>query len=353
MKKTILLFLLLIASLTPASAQTEADADTSAVSEKKKKPKVKISGLLQVHFIHKFDTNGDGVSDPDGFRILRARLEASGDINEFISYEVMIDPRAPEQRGLLRDAFIAFKLGKRQTLRVGQQKTQFGYENRETIREQYVVNRTEVSDGLSRGVNLRDAGLGLLGHVPLRDSFRLENAVTFTNGNGLNVAGSGDFQETKNWFGRLGIRYRSNDFTARLGVSGAKGAMLENDIDPYDPANDYYIKFKRLGFDVQVEHPRFSAVAEYVRGTDRVEGTEDESSFGYYLTLAGKTKWDIGPLLRFDALDDEFKRVTAGAYYGAPKDKFRVLLNYEFRGGIKDVPEGHDDRVYLQMQVVF
>ena len=35
------------------------------------------------------------------------------------------------------------------------------------------------------------------------------------------------------------------------------------------------------------------------------------------------------------------------------KDKFRILVNYVFRGNIIDIPQGHDDRLYIQMQIVF
>ena len=146
------------------------------------KYKVKISGVLQIHFQHEFNTNGDSLRDPDGFRILRARLIAKGDLNKYMSYQVMIDPRAPEQGGVLRDAYVEFHVIKNQHIRVGQQKTQFGWENRQSITELYVVNRAELSDGAARGENLRDAGLGLLGYIPINKNFRFEDAVTFTNG---------------------------------------------------------------------------------------------------------------------------------------------------------------------------
>ena len=351
MKPTILLLVSLLFAST-AQAQKDAPSDTTAVKAKKQKPKVKISGMIQVHFLREFNTNGDNVRDPDGFRILRARLQAEGDLNKFISYQLMIDPRSPEHRGLLRDAYVDVHFLKNQTLRVGQQKTQFGYDNPETIREHYVVNRSEMSDNLARGVNLRDAGLGLLGEIPIDSSFRIENSLTFTNGSGLNVAGPFDFSSTKNWFGRLGIRYKKGKTKLYFGVSGGMGGIKDTGDDDLDPADDFFYKFKRLGLDVRMDHPRFFAVAEYARGPDNLPA-ETEDRVGYYLTVAGKTKWDIGPLVRYDALDDEYKRLTLGAYYGKPKDNFRLLMNYEFRGNIKDIPEGHDDRLYMQMQVVF
>ena len=74
---------------------------------------------------------------------------------------------------------------------------------------------------------------------------------------------------------------------------------------------------------------------------------------GSQVMLALKTKYKAGPLLRYDMFEDEWKVLTLGAYYGNPKDRFRVLINYILRGNIKDIPEGHDDRLYIQMQIVF
>jgi len=74
---------------------------------------------------------------------------------------------------------------------------------------------------------------------------------------------------------------------------------------------------------------------------------------GYQVLIALKTKWKTGPLIKYDAFEDEWKALTICAYYGNPKDKFRILVNYVFRGNIKDVPNGHDDRLYIQCQIVF
>ncbi|MFM9944533.1 MAG: hypothetical protein ACKVQB_04805, partial [Bacteroidia bacterium] len=118
MKNCIYLFVLL-SYTSNCLAQNYNSSDTT----KKNKYKPKISGMVQVHYLNEFNTNGDSIRDPDGFRILRARLTAKGDINKFIGYELMIDPRAPEQGGILRDAFLEFNIIKNQSIRIGQQKT--------------------------------------------------------------------------------------------------------------------------------------------------------------------------------------------------------------------------------------
>ncbi len=322
-------------------------------SSSKKSSKVKISGVVQVHYLNEFNTNGDSLRDPDGFRILRARLIAQGDINKYISYQVMIDPRAPEQGGILRDAYIEFHVIKNQAIRVGQQKTQFGWENNQSITELYTVNRAEMSDGVSRGENLRDIGIGIVGHINLNNNFRFEDAVTFTNGTRSNVTGPYDFNTKKALWGRVGVRYKKDDFIVRLGTSFGYGGIryLNNLLN--DPSDDIYVNFKRIGADLQIDHKYFFLASEYAKGTDRVSDTLYDEPVGYQIMLALKTKWKVGPLARYDTFQDEWKVPTVGVYYGNPKDKFRILINYMSRGNIKDIPEGHDDRLYVQMQVKF
>ncbi|MFN0190345.1 MAG: porin [Bacteroidia bacterium] len=350
MKKSIFLLVILFVSHF-SIAQESILSDSTKKKLLKYKPK--ISGVIQVHYLNEFNTNGDTIRDPDGFRILRARLIAKGKINDFITYELMIDPRAPEHGGVMRDAFIAIHVIKNQTIRVGQQKTQFGWENRQSITELYTVNRGEMSDGVARGENLRDIGIGILGDIKLNKNFRIEDAITFTNGTKSNVTGPYDFNSRKAVWGRIGLRYKKDDFIVRLGGSFGFGGLRYLYEDIYDPADDVYAKFKRVGADVQIEQKYFFFASEYASGTDRVSDTLFEEPFGYQAIIALKTKWKIGPLLKYDVFEDEWKVITCGAYYGNPNDRFRMLLNYVFRGNVKDVPRGHDDRLYVQMQVVF
>jgi Phosphate-selective porin O and P len=348
-KLTVVLILLYVA--IDCIAQDNRFSDTTKQKIKKYKPE--ISGVLQVHYFNEFNTNGDTIRDPDGFRILRARLTAKGKISKCISYEIMIDPRAPEQGGILRDAFISFDLLKNQSIRVGQQKTQFGWENRQSMTQLYTVNRAEMSDGLSRGENLRDIGIGLIGHVKINKQFRFENAITFTNGARSNVAGPFDFNTKKALWGRLGLRYKSDNWLVSWGVSFGLGGIRYLYDNLIDPSDDLYADFKRLGTDLQIEHKYFFLAAEYGFGTDQVSDTLYGEPMGYQTILALKTKWKVGPLVKYDVFEDEWKVPTCGVYYGDPKDRFRILVNYVFRGNVTDIPKGHDDRLYVQMQIRF
>ena len=360
------LALAVIGCVSAASGQTLVPVDQEAqeaqepVSPGPKEKKSKRAdrkrptffGYMQVHYRHAFETGEDGVFDAPNFRVQRVRLGVKGDLYPWLSYDIEIDPRAPDITGVLRDAFLAFRFIPDHQLRVGQQKTQFGYENRESSSQLFAVNRTELSDALSRGVNLRDIGVGLMGHLKLGRGFRIEDAVTVVNGAGLNV--QADNTRRKNVWGRVGLRYKDDpaDLTVRLGVSGGAGDAIAEGIDPLDPADDFRQDFRRLGADFQIDHRRFFLSTEYVRGRDEntATGEMDERS-GYYVNLVGKTRWQVGPIARLDTLGDEFRRWTLGAFYGLPSAPFRVMVNYELRK-LKDGVRG-DDKLYVWTQVRF
>jgi len=327
------------------------EAKSKAEGWKLKPPK--LSGYIQVHFRHAFATGTDPQVDYNDFRVQRARLIVKGEALPWLGYDLEVDPRAPEVRGIMRDAFLAFKLIPRHELRVGQQKTQFGYENVESSTKLYAVNRAEVSDALSRGMNLRDLGVGLIGNVKLGAGFRIEDAVTVVNGAGLNV--QADDTRRKDFWGRLGLRYKqagAGDLLVRLGASGGIGDHIDPGGDSVDPSDDFRLEFKRLGADLEVDQRWFFASAEYVHGWDQdITNDERSDTGGYYVNLIGKMPWRLGPIARYDALGDEFARWTFGAFYGLPEDTFRVLLNYEYRK-LKDGLRS-DDKAYAWLQVRF
>jgi len=318
---------------------------------------LKVYGFVQTFYRHAFETGSDGVYDNGNFRVQRVRLGVKGDLAKWLSYEVDIDPRAPEITGVLRDAFFDVKVIPNHVVRIGQQKTTFGYENNVSSSKLFAVNRTEMSDNITRGPNLRDIGVGLIGHIPLANGFRIEDSVTLVNGAGMNV--QDDDTRRKSVWGRLGLRYKKEDFWVRLGVSGATGDFMDEGDDEEDPADDVRLSFDRIGFDVEVDHKWFFVSAEYAAGWNDEED-EREDVDGWYINLVGKTPWKIGPIVRYDATATEgtsdYKRWTLGGYYGNPNDRFRVLVNYEIRQKMED-PSGNvgrgDDKFYVWFQFKF
>lgn len=326
--------------------------EVSAVGAVDRTPNV--SGYIQTFYREAFDTGDDDVVDYDNFRVQRLRIKLEGDVYPWLSYDVEVDPRAPQVAGVMRDAFVSFKVIPRHRIRVGQQKTQFGYENPESSTRLYAVNRTEVSDNLSRGVNLRDVGIGLLGNVKLGNGWRIEDAFTVTNGAPL--GSQADDTDMKNVWGRVGVRWKwSDDGVARLGASGGVGDMIDTGDDELDPSDDFRIEFRRVGGDLEVDTPWVFGSAEYVWGRDEAFEDAEEPEVthpdGWYVNLVGKSPWRAGPIVRYDELGDESQRWTLGAYHDLPGDRARLLVNHEYRRK-KDGARG-DDKLYVWVQVTF
>ncbi len=335
-----------------ASQDVQAHGHHKKKHHKKKHKKgsraPEVSGFIQAFYRYAFATGEDGVVDNDNFRVQRVRLKFKGKVVRKVRYVVEVDPRAPEVTGIMRDAYISLHHLPHHELRIGQQKTQFGYESRTSSTRLYAVNRSELSDALARGVTQRDIGLGLLGKWPLGKGFRLEDAITLVNGSGMNV--QNDATDKMSVWGRVGARYKREDLKIWLGFSGGYGDYIDTGDLDQDPADDFRLEFKRLGTDLRVDHPWFFASAELAVGTDLAVG-ESEDVSGYYLNLVGKTPWRVGPIARVDTYLDEFRRWTFGAYYGLADEKLRLLLNYEYREVFNDARG--DDKLYLWMQARF
>ena len=77
--------------------ENELSADLDSISAPQKKiKKLKVSGFLQVHYVNPINSNKDDTVAADRFRVLRARISFKGDVNKYISYDLMIDPRSPQ-----------------------------------------------------------------------------------------------------------------------------------------------------------------------------------------------------------------------------------------------------------------
>ena len=324
----------------PQGVSTPGDSDepTSAAAQKKSKKNKgpNVTGYIQYHFNQPIDTNNNGAA-PSRFRIQRARVTLTGNANKRVSYELDIDPRSPQLTGVMRDAYIDVKLHKNHKLRLGQHKVKFGYVNQRSSSSLYAVNRPDMANDLSRGINLRDIGASLMGEMPVNGGgLHFEYAVSVVNGSGRNV--QQDNNKAKNVSGRIGLFNEQGDNEWQLGVSAAVGDMFRTSNNPiYD--GGYFRDFTRVGTDFLIDRSRFAVNGEYAIGKHEEEERDRSKTIaGYYVTAIGKTTETMGPMLRFDGVDGG-GRVTAGGYYGVPKAPFRVLLNYEKRTS--------DDRLYL------
>lgn len=310
-------------------------------------PTPKISGYIQFGFTEEFDSNGNGNVDPSRFEIKRARIKLRGDVTKTIRYKLSVAPNVTNMNRFMRDAYLAIEVLENHELLLGQQKTQFGYENNVSVARLYFANRAEVTEDLSQGTTVRDVGVGFIGSVKLNENWQLEDAITVVNGAGMNV--DEDNTPKKNVWGRLGFRYKLEPLSLRFGVSAGTGDITNDGKDPVDPKDDIIIDFTRVGTDVQFEYQWIKIVMEYVNATDEKPGKDPVEKNGYYVNLIGKTSYAINPVIRHETIGrKQLPRNTIGAYYGKPSAKFRLLTNYESRAA-----ENGDDRFFVIVQASF
>ena len=342
-----------LVSITTASAALQSPPDSArrpvarVAPPPAVEPALEVSGYLQAFYKTRRDATGDASTEPSVFRLQRVRLQFKGAVNRHVSYEIEVDPRSPEVAGLLRDAFVSLDYVPRHELRIGQQKTLFGYENPTSSSRLYTVNRAEISEGIGRGANLRDIGVSLLGSVPVRARWRFEDAISVVNGSGMNV--QADSTPRKNVWSRVGARYRHGEFTMRVGVSAGVGDQIEPPSAP-GLTDGFKVDFTRVGADVQIDHPRLWMVAEFATADDRGPSSQPDvggRSRGFYVLIVPRTRWRSGPIIRYDTFD-EFRRWTVGVHLGRPSDDVSVLFNYE---SLEDDLGKHDDKLYLRLQV--
>ncbi len=322
--------------------KADKDKDKEPKAEKKDDRIPEIGGYLQLTGQWNRDNDGDGTANPSEVRVRRLRVKVKGKVVKKVHYNVELDPLAEDFTDLLRDAYVELRHLPKHDVLIGQQKTQFGYENLESSSKLYTVNRADLSRKLARGNTTRDIGVGVIGEIPIGYGYSIEDAITVVNGAGQNTR---EDTSRKNVLGRLGGRFQCDDLglDIRAGVSGGYGDLYEPE-DPLDPDDfDRRYVFRRFGADVQVDHTWGFLAAEVVTGRDRDLATDVETEqSGWYVLGAGKTPWHAGPVVRFDKLEAD-ERWTFGGYWGEVDARFRVMADYEHR---KD----KDDRLILWTQ---
>lgn len=310
---------------------------------------VKVSGYLQTQYTGPF--LGSPSKDPGALTIRRARLRTKATLVKDFSATVMIDPSTPAN--LVRDAYFAWTGLLHHEIRVGQQKTQFGYENPESSTKLFTVNRTFMSDKLGRGRDLRDLGIGILGNWTF-DTLGVDYALTGVNGAGPNVVL--DDTRKKNFWGRAGVSYHVETLHLKVRVGGSYG--VGNEKRPFTgTAPKSAFNFDRVGADIQLDHPWVLVLAEYAQGHDEKAHTSNKvTSRGFYVSGIIRTPWNFGPIARFDSYESnidivgtEKHRTTVGLYYDVASLNIRFVGNVEIlRSTTEETETG-----YVWAQILF
>lgn len=356
------------AAAESARASEAAPAAALAATTKSQPQLPTVSGYVQGRFTQGYDRDdrlarsgtGAAATTTSAFSVARARIRAGGDLVKGIGYAVEGEFTGSPA---LTDGFVRVTLVPYHEIRVGQQKTQFGYENPESSTRLTTVNRTYVTNALGREQNganatasgaTRDIGVGVLGKIPVARGLTLEWSGTLVNGAGPNRSTDDAIAPQKDFWGRIGPAVKIGVASIRVGASLGRGYDVAT-TPPGTTGEPYRYLFQRVGTDVQFDTPWFFAAGEYIRGRNALLPSARVAA-GAYLYAFAKTPWNLGPVARVEGYDpdrdrdgDLLRRWTLGAYYDYKPVKARVLLNYE----LDHSTVRRDEALLVQTQVVF
>lgn len=139
----------------------------------------------------------------NGFRARRARLAASGEIGEGLTYKIGVGLDGPAVGAAsstvrLLDAWIEYKANDALRAAFGQLKYDFTLEGVEATPDRVTVLRSEVTNELSGklgtvGGTFRDIGIKVSGAV--KDSAELRYSAAVINGNGMNLTDNNGYKD--------------------------------------------------------------------------------------------------------------------------------------------------------------
>lgn len=309
--------------------------------------KIKLNGLLQGWY------QNDESADPEGtFRLRRAEMKLSGEINPEIAWWLMIDPAQVKEddtktasgtnlitsvgrKSVLQDLGISYKCPLSGVkMDFGQYKVPFGMEGLESSAKLDFVERAALTMQF-KWADARDIGLTLRRDLKIGD-VTIQPAVGVYNGEGQNKSDAND--------GKM--------LVGRLAVSPLKGlhfgvAHVNNEVGAAE------VDSVRTGFETKYAIGRASVYGEYAFGES--DGKDKET---YYVTATYSVLDNVQLAARYDWYDpdtdkddDSATERTVGINYFIAKHNAKVQLNYVFRG--EEGASVDNDIVRANVQVSF
>lgn len=320
------------------------------------RPSGKETKLALGGFIQALAESG-GVTDAryggmnDRFYLRRARINANASFAEHFSAKLEADFGAASiaagsgARAQMTDGYVQWNRYPEATVRIGQFKTPFGFEQLFSDTKVFTIERGLVSDRLTIS---RQIGGMITGDVAAR---RLTYSVGAFNGNGVNI-GNNDNDEFM-FAGRLnGILL--------AGESGGHKFTWTAGINAFSSEDSGTFTGRRSGFglDTQLAFGPATLQAEWLQNTrDPVTGATVKSD-GYSLLSAWAFDQHWRGVLRFDSYDSdtalgntETDEWIFGVDYLIKGDDLRLSFNYVI--GDQPAPIGRDERLIGRLQVIF
>jgi hypothetical protein len=337
-------------------------------------PSIRLSGRLQQQFYYFGNEDYAGTTGPKtGFYTRRARVEARGQINEYVSIYIMpsfeggrspasssctstldtltnaISTRCTNGNGgiRLRDAWIDVRLNRPEAktafiVRFGQEKRPFSrYELTSSN------NLPSIERGGGRGLLASQSNdifgnAGFLSH-DVGASARLEHKIDATGRMASVVVGvyngRGESLNDNNDSKSFGVR-GSADFWSKLSIGGSffsRDNIVGTDSSFRNTAYGVDVQWSRVG------EPGFYGLAEWLQGKDasaaknKIRGLQALAAYNYRLTSPTSWLYAIEPAVRFDFADPNTASSKNGStlitgvvgFYLSSKAQFRVGVEHQ------------------------
>ena len=333
-------------------------------------PTLRVGGLLQVQadLGDRGDTRWDNANDR--FLLRRARLSVQGRFLEEFEFKLEADAAGTlsATSGLrlqLTDGYVDWKRSELASLRMGQFKTPFGYEQLHADPRLLTPERSLANDRLtlSRQLGLQVGGEVLEG--------RLSYAAGLFNGTGANNNSNDDDQFV--YVARLaGVLFQGTGRRLTLGGNGftstdtavALSSDFGFDSTPATPAADNLFSGERVGtgVDVQWQMGRFEVWAEVLsvkfEPDDALPAAELRAEGGYAQAGFFVLPKRLQAVLKYETFDpsdqvdgDDLDTWSAGVNLSFKGDDLKLQAHY-MRAEVPGTDE-KDGKAIVRMQVVF
>jgi phosphate-selective porin len=349
------------------------EAQPPAARPDEKEPTVAIGGLLQVQT--EVGDQGDSRFSDDNDRIYlrRARLNATGRLLADFEYRLEGDfagglSNSSSLRAQLTDGFVTWTRYPAATVRFGQLKTPYGFEQLYADPRLYSLERSLVNDRLTLGrqVGVQVAG-GLLNE-------RLTYAVGAFNGNGVN----NNFNDNDRFLlaGRVaGVPWQGRLLGERGSWAAGANAFSSEDSNipaaeelgfdstPATPERDDVFAGKRRGFglDTQLQWGRWELWAEYLDSEwepdSRLPRRRVEADGWYALGTVYLVPEKLQAVLKIESFDprgdlpdDTTETLTAGLNWQLKGHDLKLGVDYL---RVEQDGEPDQDKVLARFQLAF
>lgn len=323
----------------------------TAVKPAGKEKSLALGGFVQANFESGTAPDSRFAGLNNRFLLRRARLNATGTFVENVSFKLEADFGANSlsaKTGIsaqLTDLYISWTKLPAASLRLGQFKTPFGFEQLMADTKVQTVERSLPNDSLTLG---RQIGLMLYGDVAQK---RVSYSLAAYNGTGTNI-NTNDNQKFL-WVARAsGVVLDTK--------AGNKNVKITTGVDYFTTEDKGTFTGRRDGtsFDAQFVYGPAEIQAELLQNTRHPLTGAATTSRGWALlgTYTFNPKWQ--GLVRYESYDSNTATLntttrlwTYGVNYFLKGDDLK--LSFDYMSGKQPSPTPHGDRFMGRMQIMF